>query len=84
MDYVTGNIIDTVNTAEAGHGHEDRDEDGEGAVEELGEGGGDRLGAQHLGDAEGGEEGDVCEEVHHGHQDDGEGDGTGEVPHGIL
>ena len=84
MEYDTGYINVTVDAAEAGHGHEDRDEDGEGAVEELGEGGGDRLGAQHLGDAEGGEEGDVGEEVHHGHQDDGEGDGAGEVPHGVL
>jgi hypothetical protein len=45
---------------------------------------GDSLRAENLGDAEGGVEGDVGEDIHHGHQDAGDGDGAGQVPHRVL
>ncbi len=45
---------------------------------------GDSLRAENLGDAEGGVEGDIGEDVHHGHQDAGDGDGAGQVPHRVL
>jgi hypothetical protein len=42
------------------------------------------LRAENLGDAEGGVEGDIGEDVHHRHQDAGDGDGAGQVPHRVL
>ena len=71
-------------TSEGGHGHEHRDDDGEPAVQDLGEGDGHGLGAEDLGHAEGGVEGDVGEGVHDRHQDDGDADGPGQVPHRVL
>ena len=67
-----GGEEDAVDATEAGHCHKDRDEDGEGSVEEVCEGDGHGLGAENLRDTEGGVEGDVGEEIHDGHQDDGE------------
>ncbi len=45
---------------------------------------GNSLRAENLGDAEGGVEGDIGEDVHHRHQDAGDGDGAGKVPHRVL
>ena len=71
-------------TSECGHRNKDGDDDSKLPVHNLGKPHGDCLGAQHLGDTERGVEGDVGEGVDHRDQDDGDADGAGQVPHGVL